>query len=165
MTSLKIALCQIKVTNDKKVNLDNARTAIDIASKQNANLVSLPECFNSPYDVKAFPDYAEFIPDNLDLLDKDLSPSVFMLINAAKENNIYLIGGSIPEKDNDNLFYNTSIIISPQGKLLGKYRKIHLFDINIPDNIVFRESDILTPGNEIITFNMPQGKINYRYLF
>ena len=164
MSKIKIALCQIKVMNDKKTNIINAMNAINNASKNNINLVSLPECFNSPYDIKVFPDYAEFIPDNLNELDKINSPTVNMLINAAIENNIYLIGGSIPEKDKNN-YYNTSIILSPKGELLGKYRKIHLFDINIPDKIIFRESDILSPGNKIITFDMPQCKVGIGICF
>jgi omega-amidase len=46
----------------------------------------------------------------------------------AKENNIWLIGGSIPEREGNKL-YNTCTIYSPDGKLVKKHRKVHLFDI------------------------------------
>lgn len=50
---------------------------------------------------------------------------------------VYLVGGSIPEKDGDKL-YNTATIWSPEGTLVGKYRKIHLFDIDVPGKITFK---------------------------
>lgn len=46
------------------------------------------------------------------------------LSEAAKSNNIYLVGGSIPERDKDNKLYNTSLIFGPEGQLLGKHRKV-----------------------------------------
>ena len=61
--------------------------------------------------------------------------------------NVYLIGGSIPEREGDKL-YNTSLTFGPDGSLLGKYRKMHLFDVNVPGKITFIESDTLSPGNE-----------------
>ena len=164
MNKIRISLCQLKVTNNKKDNLIHALNAIDKASI-NTNLVCLPECFNCPYDVKAFPEYAEIIPDNLGYLDPENSPSVAMLSNASKKYNIFLIGGSIPEKDSDNLIYNTCMVFSPQGEIIAKYRKIHLFDIDIPNKISFKESETLTSGNEIVTFDMPQGKVGIGICF
>jgi len=69
------------------------------------------------------------------------------LSNLAKELNVYLIGGSIPEREGDKL-YNTSLTFGPDGSLLGKYRKMHLFDVNVPGKITFIESYTLSPGNE-----------------
>ena len=47
-----------------------------------------------------------------------------MLSESARENKIYLIGGSIPEKDSQNKLFNTSLIFGPDGSLLGKHRKV-----------------------------------------
>jgi omega-amidase len=76
----------------------------------------------------------------------------------SKELGIYLIAGSIPEKS-DNKLFNTSTIWSPKGDLLAKYRKMHLFDIDIPGEITFKESDNLSAGNELTTFNVKDFKI------
>ena len=107
----------------------------------------------------------EIIPNNLGDLDSEKSPSVAMLSNAAKKNNIFLISGSIPERDSNNLIYNTCMVFSPLGEIIAKYRKIHLFDIDIPNKITFKESETLTPGNQIVTFDMPQGKVGIGICF
>lgn len=78
----------------------------------------------------------------------------------AKELGIYLIGGTIPERDlRDNKLYNTCTIWSPSGDLIAKYRKMHLFDINIPGGITFKESDVLSPGNRFVIFEVDNCKI------
>jgi omega-amidase len=79
----------------------------------------------------------------------------------ASEAKAYLVGGSIPELDpKTNKYYNTSLTFSPSGKLLATHRKVHLFDIDIPGKITFRESDVLSPGNKITLLDLPEyGKI------
>ncbi|XP_064395028.1 omega-amidase NIT2-like [Halichondria panicea] len=145
----KIALIQLTVGKDKNANLHKAESLIREAAENNARVISLPECFNSPYDTGCFPDYAETIPGGItsDCLSK-----------LARECRIYLIGGSIPEKDGDN-FYNTCAVFGPQGDFLGKYRKMHLFDIDIPGKIKFKESVTLTGGSELFTFDTEWCKI------
>mmetsp|Transcript_28063 Transcript_28063/g.31199 ORF Transcript_28063/g.31199 Transcript_28063/m.31199 type:complete len:276 (+) Transcript_28063:23-850(+) len=138
---LKFAGIQLSVQADKKVNLSNAKTKIGIAAGKGAKIVCLPECFNCPYGNSYFPEYAEEIP----------GPSSEMLKAAAISNSIYLIGGSIPERVGDKL-YNTSLIYGPKGDLLGKHRKIHLFDIDIPGKMTFQESKTLTPGSSVTSF-------------
>jgi omega-amidase len=73
----------------------------------------------------------------------------------------YLIGGSIPEYVADTKkYYNTSLVFSPTGSLIATHRKTHLFDIDIPGKITFRESDVLSPGNKVTIFDIPEyGKI------
>ncbi len=66
----------------------------------------------------------------------------------AKELGIYLIGGSIPELKDDNV-YNTSYIFDRSGAVIGTHRKVHLFDIDVEGGIRFMESDTLTAGDEI----------------
>jgi len=52
-------------------------------------------------------------------------------------------------------FYNTSLLFSPKGELLAAHRKVHLFDIDIPGKITFRESDVLSPGNKLTMVQIP----------
>ena len=171
---MKIALCQLAVSADKAANLKNARTAVDDAASQGAELVVLPECFNSPYDTKCFPEYAEAIPSPTVLPSVAITetptkpgseevsatehPSTHMLCEAARKNKIYLIGGSIPEREG-SCVYNTCVVVGPDGKIILKHRKVHLFDIDVPGKITFRESDTLTGGSDVSVFATPHGNV------
>lgn len=86
-----------------------------------------------------------------------------MLRRAAAENKIYLVGGSVPEKvavcnqatvgaeqqgsgdgsgdggkASRSLYYNTCVVCGPDGEILAKHRKVHLFDIDVPGGISFK---------------------------
>ena len=82
-----------------------------------------------------------------------------MLCEQAKSSGIYLIGGSIPERDSSNKLYNTAIVVNRQGNIIAKHRKVHLFDIDVPGKVKFKESDSLTAGNNITFFNTEYGNI------
>ena len=122
-------------------------------------MIVLPECFNSPYGCQYFPKYAETILPSPPSEEK--SPSWHMLSKVAAETKTYLIGGSIPEfVPESKQYFNTSLVFSPSGELLATHRKTHLFDIDIPGKITFRESDVLSPGNKVTIFDIPEyGKI------
>ena len=67
--------------------------------------------------------------------------------------------GSIPERDErDDRLYNTCVCVSPAGDIVARHRKVHLFDIDIPGRITFRESDTLTAGSSLTTFATPHGR-------
>jgi len=144
-----MALIQLQVGKEREKNLENASCFVQKAKEGGASLVSLPECFNSPYGTSFFDQYAESVPGG---------PSCDMLSKAAKDNQVYLIGGTIPERDNGKL-YNTCTAWNPEGKLIAKFRKMHLFDIDIPGGITFIESSVLSSGNELSTFDMNGIKI------
>jgi omega-amidase len=153
----KIALCQLAVGDTKVVNIQRAKSAIEEAVRNGAQLVSLPECWNSPYATSSFPQYAEEIPSVAHVNEKD-HPSTHMMLSIAKKLGIYLVGGSIPEVENDKV-YNTCVIAGPDGALITKHRKVHLFDIDVPGKITFKESDTLSPGNQVTVFDTPYCKI------
>lgn len=153
-----LALCQIAVGDDKAANIVRATSAIAEAVGNGAKVVSLPECWNSPYATSSFPQYAEEIPATKAQLDAQANPSTFALSQAAQQHQIYLIGGSIPEKQ-DGSVYNTCVIFSPEGEILLKHRKVHLFDIDVPGKITFKESDTLSAGNSVTVFDTPYCKI------
>ena len=143
---------------DKSANLSHARSKVLEAAKAGASMIVLPECFNSPYGCQYFPKYAEVLPSPP---SKEDSPSWHMLSSVAAETKTYLIGGSIPEfVPEKKEYYNTSLVFSPNGQLLATHRKTHLFDIDIPGKIKFKESDVLTPGNKVTIVDLPEyGKI------
>jgi omega-amidase len=159
-TPVKLALIQLACTADKAHNLSHARSKVlEAAQKHDAGIVVLPECFNSPYGTKYFPNYAETLLPSPPT--EDQSPSFHALSKMAAEAKVYLIGGSIPELEPESKkLYNTSLTFSPSGELLATHRKVHLFDIDIPGKITFRESDVLSPGNNITILDLPEyGKI------
>ena len=133
---------------DKKESMQSATDFVYAAARENASVVSLPEMWNCPYDNKYFADYSE--PEG--------GPSFQLMSNLAKNNKIILIGGSIPERDGFRL-YNTSFIFGPDGNLLGRHRKIHLFDVDVKGGIVFHESETLSAGDSITIVETEFGKI------
>ncbi|RWV91621.1 hypothetical protein GW17_00046087 [Ensete ventricosum] len=154
--NFKIALCQLSVTRDKERNIAHARKAIEEAARKGAQLVLLPvdsEIWNSPYSNDSFPVYAEDIEAG-----GDAAPSFSMLSEAARSLQITIVGGSIPERSGDRL-YNTCCVFGTDGNLKGKHRKIHLFDIDIPGKITFKESKTLTAGERPTIVDTDVGRI------
>ncbi|KJZ78748.1 hypothetical protein HIM_02139 [Hirsutella minnesotensis 3608] len=152
---VKLACVQLAAGTDKMANLTHAATQVAKAAKGGAKIVVLPECFNSPYGCNYFPDYAETLLPSPP--SPEQAPSFHALSAMAADNGVYLVGGSIPELDpGTKKYYNTSLIFGPDGKLLDTARKVHLFDIDIPGKITFRESDVLSPGNKITLVNFPE---------
>ncbi|XP_024018505.1 omega-amidase, chloroplastic [Morus notabilis] len=153
VTKFKIGLCQLSVTPDKERNIAHARKAIEEAASKGAQLIMLPEIWNSPYSNDSFPVYAEDIDAG-----GDASPSTAMLSEVARLLKITIVGGSIPERVRDKL-YNTCCIFGSDGKLKAKHRKIHLFDIDIPGKITFIESKTLTAGQSPTIVDTEVGRI------
>ncbi|KAH7853251.1 hypothetical protein Vadar_000536 [Vaccinium darrowii] len=153
LTKFKIALCQLLVTADKERNIAHARKVIEEAAQKGAQLVVLPEIWNSPYSNASFPVYAEDIDAG-----GDASPSTMMLSELSRSLQITLVGGSIPELSGDKL-YNTCCVFGTDGKLKAKHRKVHLFDIDIPGQITFKESLTLTGGESPTIVDTDVGRI------
>lgn len=135
MGTVKIGICQMPVTVNKEQNLNRARDMAAEAARAGAQVVVLPEMFNCPYQHQFFTRFAETYPDG---------DTFRMLAGTARDLGVYLIGGSIPEAE-DGRTYNTCFVYGPDGRLLGRQRKLNLFNI-ATDELVFRESDTLSPG-------------------
>ena len=176
-SSGKVALLQFKVSSSKLENQLKVQNLITSTMERHPNikLIALPEIWNGPYATSAFSDYAEILPplhynpitnpnnnkeqeQNINLQEQ--CPSAKILFDLAMKYNIYIIGGSISEKDND-LFYNTCLCISPNGTLVAKHRKVHLFDIDVKGGIRFKESDTLTGGDTMSVFDTGHDLFGY----
>jgi len=142
MENIKIASLQLKVLNDKYDNIEKLAEMIGDGAAEGADILSLPEMWNCPYQTELFPEYAE--PEQGD--------SWLALSTIARKNCIYVVGGSVPELGEDGRVYNTCYIFDREGRQIGKHRKVHLFDINIHGRQVFRESDTLSGGDSFDTF-------------
>ncbi len=93
----RLALLQILAGNDKLKNLETAQLAIAKAASDGANIIALPECFNSPYATDQFPIYAEPMPASMEAIDPAVHPSTAMLSGAAAKHGIFLVGGAFSD--------------------------------------------------------------------
>lgn len=114
-------MLQLNGGPDRDLNVNNAISKIRQAvATYKPRMVCLPECFNSPYAEDAFEKYAEYVPSGY---------TSQKLAAVAKELNIYILGGSIPERDENDkkTLYNTAIVFGPDGEFITKHRKVQLF--------------------------------------
>ena len=155
MEKIKIAAIQMSTVADKMENVRTVKTYLEKIKDENPDFVILPEMFCCPYQTENFPIYAE----------KEGGPVWQQLSGYAKQYGIYLIGGSMPEKDAEGNVYNTSYIFDREGKQIGKHRKVHLFDIDVKGGQTFKESDTLTAGDSNTVFDTEFGKIGVMLCF
>ena len=155
MEKIKIAAIQMSTVADKMENVRTVKAYLEKIKDENPDFVILPEMFCCPYQTENFPIYAE----------KEGGPVWQQLSGYAKQYGIYLIGGSMPEKDAEGNVYNTSYIFDREGKQIGKHRKVHLFDIDVKGGQTFKESDTLTAGDSDTVFDTEFGKIGVMLCF
>ncbi|KAF4987338.1 hypothetical protein FDECE_15472 [Fusarium decemcellulare] len=153
-----VQLMQLVGGSDKAANLKSAASQVTKAASTGAKIIVLPEFFNSPFGSQYLPDYAETL---LPSPTPEEAPTFHALSAMAAENQVYLIGGSIPEfNPTTKKHYNTSLIFGPKGNLLATHRKVHLFDVDVPGRVTYCESAYLDPGNKITLVDLPEyGKI------
>ena len=125
MNKLKVAAIQMTSGSDKEKNLKQAEKLIKIAAKKKAIFIALPEVFNFRGSLKDAPNFAEAIPGY----------STNFISTLAKKYRVWILIGSLLEhvasRDLPSKPFNTSVLINPKGKIVAKYRKIHLFDIKL----------------------------------
>jgi len=144
-----VAAVQFCSNEDKNRNLKLANKYIDNAVKDGANVVVLPEMFNCCGHTKIMVENAEEIPGD----------SINFLSDKARTHEIYIVCGSIFEKVEANKVHNTSVIVGKSGKILAKYAKVHLFDVDIQNKIRYKESENVVAGQGIVTVNMGDVKV------
>jgi len=154
MQSVRLTQIQMSVTDDRAANLRRAAEGVDRAAADGAEIVCLPEMFTTPYGNEWFPRFAEAADGE----------TAEMLSRAAERSGIVLSGGSFPEREGERL-YNTSLLFGPQGQLLSRHRKLHLFDIDLPERFSFRESDTLSAGDAVTVADTPYGRIGTAICF
>lgn len=143
---LRLGLVQTRATADIERNLAAADRLIGVAAKRGAEIVCLPELFAARYfaqvEDREFLELAEPIPGRISRF----------LQAAAKRHRITLVGGSLYERARDGKRYNTTLIYGRSGRVLGKYRKMH-----IPHDPKYYEQFYFEPGN-LGYIQVPAGK-------
>ena len=130
-----IGLIQIKVTNNPITNIQNSIKKIKEAAKKNAKIICLPELFLSPYFCQT-ENHSKF-----KLAEKIPGPITNTYCKLAKELSVILMI-SLFEKKLTGFYHNTSIVINEKGKIISKYRKMH-----IPDDPGYYEKFYFSPGD------------------
>jgi predicted amidohydrolase len=149
MTYLAAAI-QMTTGGDKAANLEKAERLIRLAVARGAQLVGLPEVFN--WRGKRAEEAAA-----AETLDGETLTAMERL---ARELEIHLLAGSITEHaPGETKRYNTSVLFDRNGARLGVYRKIHLFDVDLPGRVTIKESDAKMPGSEVITATTALGAV------
>ena len=149
-----VALLQFKVSSQPQINRQQVRHWLEQAmapsgESSSPRLLMLPEVWNSPYQAERFAEFAEPIPPlGADLLDGP-SASLRVVADFAANHGVSVIAGSIAECTAEGRIFNTATVISPQGRLLAKHRKIHLFDVDLPDGNTYRESATVRAGSQL----------------
>jgi len=148
MPSLLAGVVQLCAHHHPEENLEKSEVLVTEAQRRGAQLVVLPE--NFPYIGKL----SEKVRLAEPLRTAGPGPILARMVKLARSLGIHLLLGGIPirdEGDRPDRFFNTAVLLGPDGEILASYRKIHLFDINIPDGPTFTESEFVLPGEEVVT--------------
>ena len=147
---LSIACLQYSSTENEKHTLKTIKNLIDKALDAKAELITLPECATSlQKNSNITKKLAKIEAENY---------SLQTLKEIAKLSSVFILIGSLPIKVHDRLV-NRSFLIGPKGDVLYKYDKIHLYDVNLPNGDVYKESDTYKSGNKAIIGEIKKNKI------
>ncbi|MDB4935435.1 MAG: Aliphatic amidase AmiE [Labilithrix sp.] len=143
MTLVQAAVIQLSSQDDVRANLARVRELVLEAGRSGAELVALPENFAFMGEESRKREIAERI-------DADPpGPIVEALRLAARDARVWLVAGGMPEASPDpDRPYNTSLLFEPDGRLVSRYRKVHLFDVDLADGTKLLESAATTAGSE-----------------
>ena len=138
---MRVAVCQMRSGDDVDANLGEAERLLQEAARGGADLAVLPELFPYVGARSALGEIAEPVPGGR-VTDA--------LSAAARRHEMWTLGGSVYERDGERL-HNTAPLFDRAGDLVTRYRKIHLFDVQLDGEPPFRESATFTAGTELVT--------------
>jgi predicted amidohydrolase len=143
---MRVAVIQLNSQDDVGHNLARMRHWIDRAAGAGAELIALPENFAFMGEEAAKRSLAERVGEETP------GPIVGALGDAAVKHGVWVLGGGMPERSDDAARpYNTSVLVSPKGRVVAAYRKVHLFDVSLSDGSSYRESAATSAGSEPLT--------------
>ena len=146
----KAAVLQLHTTKSKAHNLDVISRMIQTAAQNGATLVSLPETMNIIDETGI--DVSEPIPGE----------TTDLMVSLSKQYNVWIHGGSITEHNgHGGKPYNTTVMVSPSDGIIAKYRKLHLFDVDIDGGVRSKESDQTSKGDAIVVADAPIGRLGF----
>jgi deaminated glutathione amidase len=145
---MRVALCQMRSGEDVDANLVLAERLLTEAADGGPDVAVLPETFVYLGTAAGRVEAAEPIP----------GPITERLSTIARDRSMWIVGGSVLEREDDRI-YNTCPLFDRHGELVARYRKIHLFDVELQGQPPFRESATFTPGDQLVTHETDVGRI------
>ena len=162
MSELVVAAVQMTSTEDVDANLERARELVRQAATSGALLVGLPENFaylGNDRDHRLA--IAETLPDPGTPLDeagpRPIGPILVAMQDLARAAGIWLLLGGFPERGAGRKIRNSAVLLDPSGAVVSVYRKMHLFDVDVPGGRSFRESEAIEPGGGPVVAQTPWG--------
>jgi predicted amidohydrolase len=138
---MRVALCQMNAGHDDvEANVATAERLLHEAADGGADLAALPELFPFYGSHRRSREIAESIP----------GATTERLARVARDRSMWVLGGSIAEADEGRVF-NASTLFSRDGEPVARYRKIHLFDVDLAGQPPLRESSLFTAGDQLVT--------------
>jgi predicted amidohydrolase len=152
-----LAACvQLRTGSDLEANLATAEASVRRAASYGAKLVLTPE--NTTFLGPQF--------HKVELAEPLDGPMTQRLAKLADELSIHLLVGSVAEQRRSpdgsvdpQRCFNTSLLFGPNGDRLAVYRKIHLFDVDVPGGVTIRESDCIAPGEDVVVAETALGNL------
>jgi predicted amidohydrolase len=150
---MRAGLVQLTVGDDPAANLPVTLARIDEAAAGGAGFVLTPECSNILSANRAH--------QRAVLRHEEVDPTLAALRDAAARHGIWLLAGSLAvlTHDADGRFANRSLLIAPSGDIAARYDKIHMFDVNVSETEVYRESAGYRPGDRAVLAETPFGTV------
>jgi predicted amidohydrolase len=146
---MRVAVCQLNARDDRAENLKVARSLLQRAADGGADLAVLPEYVDylgrghgAPKPEPADGEFATFFAD------------------AARELGMWVHAGSFHEIGPDpEHTYNTTLVFDRSGALAATYRKIHLYDVEIPGRVSYQESASVAPGTAPTSVDVEHARV------
>jgi deaminated glutathione amidase len=159
MSELVVGAVQMTSTEDVEANLERARELVRQAATAGALLVGLPENFaylGNDRDHRLA--IAETLPDpGTGARDSGPRPILGAMQELARATGTWLLLGGFPERGPGNKIRNSAVLLDPTGAVVSLYRKMHLFDVDVPGGRRFRESEAIEPGETPVVAQTPWG--------
>ncbi|XP_074276277.1 deaminated glutathione amidase, chloroplastic/cytosolic isoform X2 [Silene latifolia] len=149
--SMKVAVAQMTSVNDTAANFATCSRLAKEAIAAGAKLLAFPESFSFVGVQQG---------DSLKIAETLDGPIMQRYCNLARESRIWLSLGGFQEKaSDDSHLCNTHVIVDDSGNIRTKYRKIHLFDVDVPGGAVYKESSFTEAGKDIVAVDSPFGRL------
>lgn len=142
---MRAAVIQLSSQDDVAKNLERVRARVGEAARAGADLVALPENFAFMGEEAHKRAIAERTAG------EGTGPITTAIVDAARQHRVWIVAGGMPEVSGDAARpWNTSLLVNPDGVVVARYRKIHLFDVDLPDGTKLLESGATLAGSETV---------------
>ena len=149
--SFRLACVQTSSTDDMAADLAVATRLVHESADQGADFIALPEVFSLIQ-----PDRSKLVAD---AISEEDHPALAASRDMAKETGVWILAGSLSVLADEQRVSNRSLLLNPNGEIVGRYDKIHMFDVDLGEGETYRESDTYRPGADTCIAPLPWGNL------